>query len=86
MQIDIFTGNLSQREADCLVVGVHDGGVLCDAAAALDKRAGGAISRFLKRGDFPGRRRDDELTLFKSVGTALEDLTAARLVLLGAQT
>ena len=39
MQIDIFTGNLSQREADCLVVGVHDGGVLCDAAAALDRRA-----------------------------------------------
>ena len=55
MQIDIFTGNISQREADCLVVGVHDGGVLCAAAAALDKRAGGAISRFLKRGDFPGR-------------------------------
>jgi ornithine cyclodeaminase len=38
----------------------------------------------LLRDAFPGRRRDDEITLFKSVGTALEDLTAARLVLQGA--
>ena len=27
----------------------------------------------------PGRQRGDEITLFKSVGTALEDLCAARL-------
>jgi len=31
-------------------------------------------------GRHPGRARDDEVTLFKSVGTALEDLCAARLV------
>lgn len=31
-------------------------------------------------GRHPGRVRDDEITLFKSVGTALEDLCAARLV------
>lgn len=30
-------------------------------------------------GDKPARRGDDEITLFKSVGTALEDLTAAEL-------
>lgn len=33
----------------------------------------------LARGVCPGRRRDDEVTLFKSVGTALEDLAAAEL-------
>ena len=31
----------------------------------------------LCRGTRPGRRTDDEITLFKSVGTALEDLAAA---------
>ena len=34
----------------------------------------------LCRGRHPGRRNDAEITLFKSVGTALEDLAAARLV------
>ncbi|MFN3566518.1 MAG: ornithine cyclodeaminase family protein, partial [Burkholderiaceae bacterium] len=34
----------------------------------------------LVRGQAPGRRSDDEITLFKSVGTALEDLAAAELV------
>lgn len=34
----------------------------------------------LCRGHCEGRRSDDEITLFKSVGTALEDLAAAELV------
>ncbi|MCG8690009.1 MAG: ornithine cyclodeaminase family protein [Minwuiales bacterium] len=34
----------------------------------------------LTRGDHAGRASDDEITLFKSVGHALEDLTAAELV------
>jgi alanine dehydrogenase len=34
----------------------------------------------LCRGTSPGRRSTDEITLFKSVGTALEDLAAAMLV------
>ncbi len=34
----------------------------------------------LCRGEVPGRRNDDEITVFKAVGTALEDLTAASLV------
>lgn len=33
----------------------------------------------LCRGETPGRRNDAEITLFKSVGTALEDLAAAEL-------
>lgn len=36
--------------------------------------------RDLARGLHPGRRSDEEVTLFKSVGAALEDLAAARLV------
>jgi ornithine cyclodeaminase len=35
----------------------------------------------LLRGDVVGRRTPQDITLFKSVGTALEDLAAARLVL-----
>ena len=40
----------------------------------------------LARGAHPGRRDADEITLFKSVGAAIEDLAAARLVYEGAQT
>jgi ornithine cyclodeaminase len=35
----------------------------------------------LLRGDVAGRRHREDITLFKSVGTALEDLAAAQLVL-----
>jgi ornithine cyclodeaminase len=35
----------------------------------------------LCRGDKSGRRNDDDVTLFKSVGHGLEDLAAAELVL-----
>ena len=35
----------------------------------------------LTRGEQAGRRSDDQITLFKSVGTALEDLAAAQLML-----
>jgi ornithine cyclodeaminase/alanine dehydrogenase-like protein (mu-crystallin family) len=34
----------------------------------------------LARGERPGRARDDEITLFKSVGAAIEDLAAAILI------
>jgi ornithine cyclodeaminase len=47
-------------------------GVLCQEAIAADLAT-------LCRGQHPGRTRDDEITLFKSVGTALEDLAAASL-------
>ncbi|WP_341705635.1 ornithine cyclodeaminase family protein [Ferrovibrio sp.] len=39
----------------------------------------------LCRADGPARRADDQITLFKSVGTALEDLAAAELVVEGLQ-
>ena len=40
----------------------------------------------LTRGIHPGRRDPEEITLFKSVGAAIEDLAAARLVYEGART
>jgi len=39
----------------------------------------------LVRADIPGRQSAQEITLFKSVGTALEDLAAARMVLAGSR-
>jgi alanine dehydrogenase len=46
------------------------------------ERISGELADLL-RGDCAGRTADDQITLFKSVGTALEDLAAAQLVLRG---
>ena len=63
-------------------------GALAEAGDLLAPLASGAIVREnvvaelaeLVRGDKRGRTGDEEITLFKSVGTALEDLAAAMLV------
>jgi ornithine cyclodeaminase len=63
-------------------------GALAEAGDLVQPIAAGAISRGQVRaeladlvaGRHPGRRSRDEITVFKSVGTALEDLCAARLV------
>jgi ornithine cyclodeaminase len=63
-------------------------GALKEAGDLVQPMAAGTIAREHVRaeladlcaGRHPGRTRDDEITLFKSVGTALEDLCAARLV------
>jgi len=63
-------------------------GALKEAGDLVQSIAGGTIGRDhiraeladLVTGRHPGRRTMDEVTLFKSVGTALEDLCAARLV------
>jgi ornithine cyclodeaminase len=84
----------AMREADDALV--QAASVFVDTFAGALKEAGdlvqplvaGAIGREhvlaeladLCAGRHPGRERDDEVTLFKSVGTALEDLCAARLV------
>ena len=44
------------------------------------ERIGGDLAELL-RGQVAGRTRVDQITLFKSVGTALEDLAAAQMVL-----
>ena len=63
-------------------------GALKEAGDLVQPLGAGTIAREHVRaeladlcaGRHPGRVRDDEITLFKSVGTALEDLCAARLV------
>jgi len=47
-------------------------------ALSLDDIAGDLLE--LTRGERSGRRFYDQITLFKSVGTAIEDLAAAQLV------
>lgn len=64
-------------------------GALKEAGDLVQPLASGALQRErivaelaqLASGAHPGRRRAGEITVFKSVGTALEDLCAARLVL-----
>jgi ornithine cyclodeaminase len=64
-------------------------GALAEAGDLLDPIARGVIGREriegeladLVRGRVAGRRTAEEITLFKSVGTALEDLAAAQLLL-----
>ena len=64
-------------------------GALAEAGDIIDPIARGVISRDhvegeladLVTGRVAGRQTAGEITLFKSVGTALEDLTAARLLL-----
>jgi len=63
-------------------------GALAEAGDLLSPLASGAIRREsivaelaeLVRGDQRGRTRAEQITMFKSVGTALEDLCAATLV------
>ncbi len=63
-------------------------GALAEAGDLVQALARGVITRdritgdlaALLRGDCVGRVHRDEITLFKSVGTALEDLAAAQLV------
>ncbi|MBM4212468.1 MAG: hypothetical protein FJ179_01980, partial [Gammaproteobacteria bacterium] len=54
MQFEIFTGTTAQVQADCVVIGVHEGGTLSPLAAALDRQCAGKLTRFLQSGDFTG--------------------------------
>jgi alanine dehydrogenase len=62
-------------------------GALKEAGDIVQPLANGTLSEAaiggdlfeLTRGERDGRTKDDEITLFKSVGTALEDLAAAQL-------
>ena len=63
------------------------GGALAEGGDILQAIESGAIRKADLRADLhalttgasPGRTSDDEITAFKSVGAALEDLAAARL-------
>ncbi|MGA0238341.1 MAG: ornithine cyclodeaminase family protein [Acidimicrobiales bacterium] len=93
--VDLIGGfNHAMREADddvvrraSVFVDTYDDAVIAgDIAQPLES---GVLTRDdlaadlaeLVAGAHPGRIRDDEITMFKSAGTALEDLAAARLAL-----
>jgi alanine dehydrogenase len=81
------TDDEAMRRADVIVVDSRDG-VLAEGGDVTQAIASGAISgadvvaelRDLAHGTHPGRTRDDQITVFKSVGFALEDLAAAEAV------
>jgi ornithine cyclodeaminase len=97
--LDLVGGfRADMREADdaavgrcaCIVVDTR-AGALAEAGDLVQPLARGVITLArisgdlaeLLRGDCTGRTHRDQITLFKSVGTALEDLAAAQLVLRG---
>jgi alanine dehydrogenase len=78
------TDDAAMRRADLIVVDertavLAEGGDVVQAIAsgAIDERKIAADLRDIARGAHPGRTRDDQITVFKSVGFALEDLAAA---------
>lgn len=85
--------NLSMREVDDAAL--ERASVFIDTRAALTEGGDVAVAIkagtydrskvrgdlfALARGEIAGRRGPDEITLFKSIGTAIEDLAAAQLV------
>jgi ornithine cyclodeaminase len=81
------TDDEAMQRADLIVVddrqaALAEGGDVVQAIAsgAIDARSVAAELRDLARGAHPGRTRDDQVTVFKSVGFALEDLAAAEAV------
>jgi ornithine cyclodeaminase len=75
------------QRADLIVVddrqaALAEGGDVVQAIASGAIGAGkvAAELRDFARGAHPGRTRDDQVTVFKSVGFALEDLAAAEAV------
>ncbi|NDP43629.1 MAG: ornithine cyclodeaminase family protein, partial [Aromatoleum sp.] len=81
------TDDAAMRRADLIVVddrraALAEGGDLVYAlrSGAISEGAIAAQLRDLARAAHPGRTRDDQVTVFKSVGFALEDLAAAEAV------
>lgn len=90
--VGAFTPKLRESDDEAvrratLFVDTFDG-ALTEGGDLVQPLEAGVIARadvvadlaMLVRGEHPGRRSDDEITLFKSTGAALEDLAAGRLV------
>ena len=83
----LFTSVSAVARCTCIVVDTR-AGALAEAGDLVQPLSRGVITpdriagdlAELLRGDCAGRTQCDQLTLFKSVGTALEDLAAAQLV------
>ena len=58
MQFQAIKAGSARRRTACAIVGVHEGAALADAGRRLDRAAGGAISRLLRRGDFTGKNAE----------------------------
>jgi ornithine cyclodeaminase len=90
-----FTADMRETDDDALLRASlyvdTRAGALAESGELLHAIASGVITtaniraelRDLARGTVPGRRSTDEITLFKSVGSAIEDLAAAELALRG---
>ena len=81
------TDDAAMQRADLIVVddrqaALAEGGDVVQAieSGAIDALKVAAELRDFARGTHPGRTSDDEITVFKSVGFALEDLAAAEAV------
>jgi alanine dehydrogenase len=69
----VFDASLEQ-------MGGESGDIIAVLAAHPDWRAGVSLDRILA-GEQPGRQRPEDITVFKSVGTAAQDLIAAAYLL-----
>lgn len=69
--------NQLPKKADCLVLGIYAQNELSETAQAIDKMSKGAISTFLKQGDFTGKL-NDACFLYNLAGTPAE-----RILLIG---
>jgi ornithine cyclodeaminase len=76
----------AQVYVDTLAGATTEAGEIVQAmqSGLLDRRDIVGDLYSLARGTCPGRKSDDAITLFKSVGNALEDLAAAELAMAGA--
>ncbi|MEZ5499325.1 MAG: leucyl aminopeptidase [Steroidobacteraceae bacterium] len=55
MNFDLWSKKVPQKDNDCCVVGVFDGGKLGKWADEVDRQQDGRISQLVKRGDFSGK-------------------------------
>lgn len=90
--VGAFKPDMRETDDDCMrrarvFVDTYDGATI-EGGDVVQAMHSGALARSdiqadlfeLCRDEKPGRRADDEITLFKSAGTAIEDLAAAKLV------
>ena len=77
MRFEVTTANAANHKTELAIVAVYQGGELSSAAKALDKDAGGAISKVLEHGDIKADMGD--LLLL----TQTEGLACGRILLVG---
>ncbi|MBS0365588.1 MAG: leucyl aminopeptidase [Proteobacteria bacterium] len=77
MDFSVWTRELPELAADCLVLGVFEESELGAEGKAIDTASGGRLQKLLSRGDFPGRSGDTLLI------TDLPGVKATRVLLTG---